>query len=581
MWWRLGIGLTLTVASFGQAIHLKTRTIDTPDPEVTPFVGHAMASDTAHVHKIIQFDHAPVQADLDALVSDGIEPVAALPDNAVVVAAPGGWLPLRAGERWIGIFEATDKLSPDLRLGGDGVVRVMVEFHPELSAGEQETIAGNEGVTLERTPPLLPQHAIVEAMPETIRRLAEHDEVAYIFPSGEMDGDDWLTCAGMLTTAGAVGQYANVVHGWDTDPDGWLRLGYFLTALTPKVPAATVQSEILRALNEWAKHAKIAFSAGTTAGAAHSVMVKFASGSHGDSYSFDGRGGVVAHTFYPVPVNAEPIAGDIHLDADENWHAGGDLDIYSVVLHEAGHALGLGHSDKPGDVMYPYYRRGAVLSANDIGALQTLYGLAGEGPVSSPVTMNPPGVPALSLALDPAASPSANPTIAMTGRMVGGSAPYVVTWQTDHGAAGRAVTSGGQFTSPGVPLVSGENLITITAFDAAGRTATKTAGVSYLAATSSPPKAGSAPVTIRVATPSSGIVSTSAASLVVTGTAGGGAGISKVTWQTSNGASGTASGTSQWTAAGIPLLTGTTTIILRAWDAANAMAWASVVAVKR
>jgi hypothetical protein len=85
--------------------------------------------------------------------------------------------------------------------------------------------------------------------------LASHDEVAYIFPADPAlsSESDWMTCAGMLTLTGKVGQYANIVHGWDLGADSFLHLSYVFGALTRRVPAATVQSEIIRALNEWSK----------------------------------------------------------------------------------------------------------------------------------------------------------------------------------------------------------------------------------------------------------------------------------------------------------------------------------------
>ena len=84
--------------------------------------------------------------------------------------------------------------------------------------------------------------------------------------------------------------------------------------------------------------------------------------------------GTLAHTFYPSPPNPEPIAGDMHLDADESWRIGTGIDLFTVVLHEAGHALGLGHSDQPGAVMYPYYRFAYGLTSDDIAGIQDLYG---------------------------------------------------------------------------------------------------------------------------------------------------------------------------------------------------------------
>jgi hypothetical protein len=70
-------------------------------------------------------------------------------------------------------------------------------------------------------------------------------------------------------------------------------------------------------------------------------------------------------------------------------------------------------------------------------------------------------------------------------------------------------------------------------------------------------------------------------SISLAGTAASGNGIAQITWQTSNGATGTATGATHWTASSVPLLTGTNMIVVRAWDAAGGTAWASVVVVRQ
>ncbi|MDQ1472776.1 MAG: hypothetical protein QOJ99_4256 [Bryobacterales bacterium] len=320
--------------------------------------------------------------------------------------------------------------------------------------------------------------------------------------------------------------------------------------------------------------------------------MKFVSGAHGDSWPFDGPGNILAHTFYPVPINAESLAGDMHMDADENWHAGGDLDIYSVALHEAGHAIGLGHSDKVGDVMYPYYRNHLALSANDIGASQVLYGLLPPvaAPAPPPVTVTPPTpitppitppVTALRLVLDSPAPSTQSASIALTGTISGGTAPYSVQWQSDRSYSGRASIRGTAWTASGVALVNGSNTITVTAFDAARRSASQTVAIT-LNPTSPPPSSGSGlPISISITSPAGAVSTSSASTLTVSGTAAGGSGITRVTWQTAAGATGTATGAGRWLAQGIPLLVGTNTVILRAWDAKGANAWGALVVVRR
>jgi hypothetical protein len=468
-------------------------------------------------------------------------------------------------------------------------ILAIVEFHTDVKADVQQSIATAEGVTLERPAVLLPNHVIVNASMDQLKAIAAHDEVAYIFPADpallapQTPGVAPVQCAGMLTLSGPIAQYANVVTGWDLDSDHFAHLGYVFGNLTSKVPASAVESEILRAMNTWSSVTNVVFHLETSPGAARTIFVEFASGAHGDAYPFDAAGTVAAHTFYPVPLNSESIAGDVHLDASENWHVGGDIDIYTVVLHELGHAIGLTHTDNPGDVMYPYYQRGMQLSKNDIGAAQQLYGVPGSAavPVAAPITTAPimiapvSSTDPLSLTLNPISAPAAQTAIA--GTVSGGVGTVTVQYQTDHGYSGKATVSSGTWSAAGVTLVIGTNNITVTAFDSASHTASQTETVTVAAASSS---AASAPLFIRIVSPSSSVTTNNAAMVSVGGTSAGGNGITQITWQTSTGASGTAIGTTQWLASNIPLLVGTNTIIVRTFDVAGTMAWATVVVVR-
>jgi Matrixin len=589
------LALIIAAEAFGQEIHLKTRTIR----PASPAAGSLPLESRPGMHRIVQFDHSPGAEDLAGLLADGNVVVSALPDNAVVVAAQNGSVTAGAGVHWVGAMDRLDKISPEFRNprrfrragpARDETVTFIVEFHPDVPREVQDAVAAAEGMTLLRPPVLLANHAIVTASPRDLSALAAHDEVAYVFPADPAlaRDTDFNACAGMLTVAGPIAQYANIVHGWDLDSGNTAHLGYVFGSLTQKLQTSVVQSEILRALNEWSSRTNVIFHQGTDRFAPRTVFIEFAGRAHGDPFPFDGPGGILAHTFYPVPINPESIAGDMHLDAEENWHAGGDIDIYTVALHEAGHAIGLGHSDKPGDVMYPYYRRNMPLSVNDIGAAQALYGVpAGATQTGAPVTRPPTGSSTpqplpLHLTINPGASTQANQT-SMTGTVSGGTWPVSIQWQTDQGYSGRAsITSAGSaspavWTASAIPLVADSNTVTVTAFDAVREAASQTAVItSSPAATSGP----SAPVAVAITSPASVVLTVSAATISLAGTASGGAGVTRVTWQTSGGATGTATGVGRWVASGIPLLTGTNTIIVRAYDAKGTNSWASLVAVR-
>jgi hypothetical protein len=590
------LALVTIQVMFAQEIHLKTRNIRADASSLATPTGVREAAVSGR-HQIVQFDHTPSIEDLDALLTDGNTVVGVLPDNAVVVASATGQVLSRDGITYIGVVDAGDKLSPELNI--DGLNTSIVEFHQDVTIDAQNDVATAEGMSFQRPAVLALNHAIVTGSLDDLKGLAAHDEVAYIFPADPelLTDPAFNPCAGMLTSSGIIPQYANLVHGWDLDADHAAHLGYAFGSITPKAPAATVRSEIIRALNEWAKNTNIIFQP-AAATAPRTILVKFASGAHGDNYPFDGQGGILAHTFYPVPVNPESIAGDMHLDADENWHVGSDTDIYSVALHEAGHAIGLGHSDKPGDVMYPYYRPHMSLSVNDIGAAQALYGLLNSAaPVTSaPVTsappsggtqtggtQTPPAAAALRLTLDPVQTSAQVNQISITGTLSGGLAPFSVQWQTDHGYSGSVLLAGTgpsgatSLSASAITLVNGSNTVTVTAFDSARKVVTQTASVMLVPA---PNPVSSTPILLTVSSPAASVVSVNSATLSVAGTASGGAGIARVTWQTTGGATGTASGTTHWLASAIPLLTGTNTIVVRAFDTLGANVWSALVAVR-
>ena len=112
---------------------------------------------------------------------------------------------------------------------------------------------------------------------------------------------------------------------------------------------------------------------------APNIRILFGAGKHGDGFPFDGVSGVLAHAFFPPPVNAGCIAGDTHFDEAETWVSpsggGAGIDLATVAAHEFGHALGLNHSADPNALMAPFYTgRRAFLSFDDIAGIISIYG---------------------------------------------------------------------------------------------------------------------------------------------------------------------------------------------------------------
>ncbi|KAI9536687.1 hypothetical protein NQZ68_031762 [Dissostichus eleginoides] len=150
-----------------------------------------------------------------------------------------------------------------------------------------------------------------------------------------------------------------------------------------------VDSILTRALKAWSDAAPLTFRQlqSDSGGAATEgdIRVTFARMLHDDGYPFDGQGGTLAHAFFP---GRDVVAGDTHFDDDEIWSYGGDsgsTDLFTVAVHEFGHALGLSHSSSDPSIMRPYYQ-GAVgdvakfqLAIDDKLAIQRIYGVSDGG----------------------------------------------------------------------------------------------------------------------------------------------------------------------------------------------------------
>jgi hypothetical protein len=136
------------------------------------------------------------------------------------------------------------------------------------------------------------------------------------------------------------------------------------------------QLAVLRAFQSWAEYADINLSVVADGGQAFGT----AGAPQGDARFGDVRLAAYAMATdavalgTPYAPTAGTWAGDVKLNSAVTFGPGGH-DLFSVMLHEAGHVFGLDHGDDPGSAMCEQYlgpRTG--LSADDIARLQALYG---------------------------------------------------------------------------------------------------------------------------------------------------------------------------------------------------------------
>ncbi|CDW56822.1 Matrix metalloproteinase [Trichuris trichiura] len=153
-----------------------------------------------------------------------------------------------------------------------------------------------------------------------------------------------------------------------------LRLKWKIAKYSQKLHPEATRLVVRSAFKIWSdqiaipsmRTAKLEFSESSSADDSD-IDILFATGEHGDQYPFDGgkqpgnSSNILAHTFYPNYQPYDPLNGDIHFDDSENWtldpyRSSGNPYFPYVLVHEIGHALGLGHSKRQEAVMNPIYK---------------------------------------------------------------------------------------------------------------------------------------------------------------------------------------------------------------------------------
>ncbi|AMV24788.1 Matrixin [Gemmata sp. SH-PL17] len=132
---------------------------------------------------------------------------------------------------------------------------------------------------------------------------------------------------------------------------------------------------VLRAFQTWATYADVNIGLVSDSGAALGTGGAVQGDPRFGDIRVGGRALPTDVLAITAPYNLyDNYSGDLVVNTAVPFGPGG-YDLYTAMLQEAGHALGIGNSPDPASVMYEFYSGARTgLSAGDIAAIQALYG---------------------------------------------------------------------------------------------------------------------------------------------------------------------------------------------------------------
>ena len=93
-------------------------------------------------------------------------------------------------------------------------------------------------------------------------------------------------------------------------------LTYQITKYTSDLRQYEIRSEIARAFRVWSAVTPLTFK---EVASNADIVILFATGDHGDGFTFDGPRGVQAHAHMPYNGGRQAHEGDTHFDDAEEW----------------------------------------------------------------------------------------------------------------------------------------------------------------------------------------------------------------------------------------------------------------------